>query len=524
MMKNVSLCLLASLLLSLALARPCVALKQGKEHYEKEGLLMAIVITRHGDRTPVTIYQNSMSEWLEGSGQLTGLGMKQQHDLGVNFRKRYIESASLVDNHWRIDQVYARSTSRCRTLQSAHSFMMGFFPPGTGPNLPVGEGGGPALPINIQPVPVHSSARYNDTLLYAYKNCPRLKRLVKATRVSDEWRAKEVEYAVLLDQLSEIFGERIKLKHMTSIKTLINAERIHGKPQLPGVTERMIEQLNEIGPWVIRQKFHSHEMGKLAAGQLPAEIRNRMHNMVVDHFDELHPHHHKSNYSSRDDGDAAAAFGGDEGAEQRPPHKRPTEASPKDTQTPRNILRKKSYKEPPFVLFSAHDGTLLALLSALRANTERVPYFSSHVVFELYAGHGPLDEPYVTITYDDEPLSIPGCGHTCSFDQFSQVIDRSYEPHWEHVCDIEWLRPIVGGPAQQGQLADIEVAPPTETNEAIQARESDKEATNVDSSNDIEWLSSTNIIAFLLGIVLTTFAHQLLGSRSSKHGRHRKHR
>jgi len=381
-------------------------------HPEEDGdLLLSVVITRHGDRTPVSVYENTESEWPEGSGQLTGLGMKQQSDLGVKFRQRYIEQYGLIDAHWRIDQVYARSTSRCRTLQSAHSFFMGFFPPGTGPNLPLGEGGGPALPINIQPVPVHSYSRYNDSLLYAYKNCPKLKKLIKQTRESDEWRRIEKENAPLLDQLSAIFGEQIKLKHMTSIKTLINAERIHGKPQLPGVTKQMMSKIKTLGAWVIKQKFATHEMGRLGAGFLPAEIRNRMKNMIIDHY-EL-DYHDKSQ----------------------------TEISPKDVLTPKSIQRKQRYKEAPFVLFSAHDGTLLALLSALRAHDYKVPYFSSHLVFELYAGKSERDEPTVKIFYDDEPLSIHGCGHTCSYNQFSRVIDESYEPDWEQVCEIEWLKP-----------------------------------------------------------------------------------
>ena len=36
--------------------------------------LMAIVLSRHGDRTPVYVFENSLSDWPEGSGQLTGLG------------------------------------------------------------------------------------------------------------------------------------------------------------------------------------------------------------------------------------------------------------------------------------------------------------------------------------------------------------------------------------------------------------------------------------------------------------------
>ena len=374
--------------------------------------LMAIVLSRHGDRTPVYVFENSQSDWPEGSGQLTGLGMKQQHDLGALLRQRYVEERQLVEPYWRLDQIYARSTSRTRTLQSAYSFWTGFFPPGTGPNLPSGEGGGPALPINLQPVPVMSASRYNDTLLYAYKNCPKLKRLIKETKASEEWRRATEENAELFARLTEIFGEPIGLKQMTQIKTLLNAERIHGRPQLEGITPEMMVRINALGAWVIKRKFATHEMGKLAAGQLPDEIRNRMRNMIIDH------------YELKDQEKAA------------------TEISPKDVLSPHSILLKRTYSEASFVMFSAHDGTILALLAALQAEDPKVPHFSSFITFELFDPVSADEPPVVKLWYDDEPLSIPGCAHRCSFAEFSAAVDRSYEPDWLRTCDIEWLKPL----------------------------------------------------------------------------------
>lgn len=373
--------------------------------------LMSIVLSRHGDRTPVYVFENSISDWPEGSGQLTGLGMKQQHDLGVMLRKRYVEERQLIEPYWRLDQIYARSTSRTRTLQSAYSFWTGFFPPGTGPNLPEGEGGGPALPINLQPVPIMSASRYNDTLLYAYKNCPKLKKLIKEVKASEEWKAMTGANQDLFDRLSEIFGEPIGLKQMTQIKTLLNAERIHGRPQLEGITPEMMARINELGAWAIKKKFATHEMGKLAAGQLPDEIRNRMRNMIIDHY------------------------------ELRDQEKANTEVSPKDVLSPHSIQLKKTYSEASFVMFSAHDGTILALLAALRAENPKVPYFSSFITFELF---DPItdDPPIVKIWYDDEPLYIPGCPHRCTFAEFSAAVDESYEPDWLRVCEIEWLKPL----------------------------------------------------------------------------------
>ncbi len=50
------------------------------------------------------------------------------------------------------------------------SFMHGFYPEDT-------ETGSKRLPGGLQPVPIHAYAKHHDTVLYAYKNCPMLKKM-----------------------------------------------------------------------------------------------------------------------------------------------------------------------------------------------------------------------------------------------------------------------------------------------------------------------------------------------------------
>lgn len=69
--------------------------------------------------TPIKTFPNTRSHWPEGYGQLTDLGMKQHHDLGEKFRKKYVEQHKLVDRTYNGSQVYVRSTSKERTLMSA---------------------------------------------------------------------------------------------------------------------------------------------------------------------------------------------------------------------------------------------------------------------------------------------------------------------------------------------------------------------------------------------------------------------
>ncbi len=142
------------------------------------------------------LFPNTKSEWPEGLGQLTPLGKRQHYDLGQKFRHRYMVEHQLLNSTYHINEVYARSTSIDRTLMSAQvrpllhplpklllspptsllscqSFLYGLFPPDLTETV---------IPFGLQVVPVHAVARHEDTLLYAYKNCPRLDELTALSR------------------------------------------------------------------------------------------------------------------------------------------------------------------------------------------------------------------------------------------------------------------------------------------------------------------------------------------------------
>jgi hypothetical protein len=59
---------------------------------------------------------------------------------------------------------------------------------------------------------------------------------------------------------------------------------------------------------------------------------------------------------------------------------------------------------PKLMLFSAHDTTLLPLLSALGQHQTAWPAFTSHLAFELWQHKGQF---YVRVLHDGEPLRLP---------------------------------------------------------------------------------------------------------------------
>lgn len=98
-------------------------------------LVFAIDLIRHGDRTPIIEIPAAHHRWTEGLGQLTPLGMHQEYELGKKFHQRYIDQEKLLPRTYQPGTLYVRSTDIDRTLMSAQSVLMGLYPPGTGPFL-----------------------------------------------------------------------------------------------------------------------------------------------------------------------------------------------------------------------------------------------------------------------------------------------------------------------------------------------------------------------------------------------------
>jgi hypothetical protein len=330
-------------------------------------ILQVIIITRHGDRTPTRHWPPfSKSNWSEGLGLLTHIGMKQHFELGQKFKKLYIEEYKLISNNYKYNEIYVRSSPKERTLMSAQSFMHGFFYPTNNS-------------IGIQPIPIYSSDTNKDYLLYGYKNCPKLKILSKMIKQSEEWVQMTMKHKELLNELSTIFHFNVTLSDITGILNLLQAEEIHNKTRTEGITKNMLDKMKEISVFVFKKKFHSKEAGRLGAGNLIKEIFTRFSSSV-----ELHS----------------------QGNE--PIHK--------------------------FILFSAHDGTLLALMAALGLNYLELPKYASHIVFELHFDNQ-LEKYYVKVLYNDKLVKLPNCSIICHFQQFQMCMKEGIVDNWHQECE-----------------------------------------------------------------------------------------
>ena len=172
-----------------------------------------IVLFRHGSRAPLSnVYDLSWPTNL--LGELTATGMRQQFNLGTQLREEY---SNLVPDYYDPDTFYVRSTDLNRTIMSAESFLLGFFPFESGPNITnlnpeldtppynisdtvkakIEALGSSALPFNYIPIPVHVVEVAQDYLLYSFNTeaCP----LAPTMKASAQQSEEEIKFQSLMN-------------------------------------------------------------------------------------------------------------------------------------------------------------------------------------------------------------------------------------------------------------------------------------------------------------------------------------
>uniref|UniRef100_A0A452HPV2 acid phosphatase n=1 Tax=Gopherus agassizii TaxID=38772 RepID=A0A452HPV2_9SAUR len=118
------------------------------------------IVFRHGDRTPVENFPTGLhkeSEWPQGFGQLTKIGMQQQYELGQYTRKRYSNFLNATYNR---HEIFIQSTDYDRTIMSTQVYLAGLFPP-VGNQIWNPQ-------ILWQPIPVHTVPVSEDHSIHNY--------------------------------------------------------------------------------------------------------------------------------------------------------------------------------------------------------------------------------------------------------------------------------------------------------------------------------------------------------------------
>lgn len=329
--------------------------------FAADQLLFAVDIIRHGDRTPIFKVPTAPYHATEGTGQLTALGMRQEYELGLKLRALYVDEHQLLPAQYKSETLYARSTDTDRTIMSAQTFLMGLYPPGTGPSL-CKE---PSLPAAYQPIPIHTTPRPKDDLFISWHDSELHKILVqKHIFDSEPWKQQTKKLKPQFKRWSDLTGLKIVgLEQLIFVGDTLRVHQLHGAPLPPKMTPEDLHQIIEAGEWAF---IYVHQNAKIAHASV-----GKLLVMLAEDLQQAS-----------------------------------SQAYPKK-----------------YYLFSGHDSTIMSLLSAMEAPLKTVPPYASRLNFSLLKRTDGRHE--IIITLNDKPVFIPACGGSlCSIEQFQALAKK----------------------------------------------------------------------------------------------------
>lgn len=336
--------------------------------YAEEKLIFTATIIRHGDRTPFAEIKSTKItyKWPLGTGELTPIGMHQEFMLGGEMRARYVEKYKLLPPVYQNNTVYVLSTDFNRTITSAVCLLAGLYPPGTGPVM---QDENPALPFAYQPIPVRTIPNGHKNIINpTSENLEKHGLLLKKYAYTQKaWQDENVKFSADYKRWSKILGVNINSLEDTLIPgDHINCMTIHNVPYPEGLTGEDAKKIVKARNRAAALRYVSREM----AWFMSAGFLSRM----MEDFN--------------------LAMGG-----------------------------KQRYK---FILYSGHDDSLIAVMSALNAPLEENPPYASHIDFELYQD----DSQYrVRVRFNGEPvfLSSDKSRDFCTIEEFANIIKPCIE-------------------------------------------------------------------------------------------------
>ena len=234
---------------------------------------MVHIIMRHGQRTPKFVLPNDdRKNWPEhlGPGMLTASGALTMTQLGAEERARYIGKEHLLSPSYVRDEVYVRSTDIDRSLQSAESFLRGFFP---------------SRGIALFP-PIHTVKSSEDILLRGYDHCHKYHQFVAETLASASIANELSKDESLMKTLSKATGVHVSPQNIKAVADTVllirefmvqESNEIDSANSLIGALSASdLQRLQEILDYVNHLTKGQHSMARLMVGNLLREMSKQV--------------------------------------------------------------------------------------------------------------------------------------------------------------------------------------------------------------------------------------------------------
>nr|XP_022303478.1 lysosomal acid phosphatase-like [Crassostrea virginica] len=354
---------------------------------EKSTLRLVQILYRHGDRSPTHGYPNDPvkeSDWPQGYGQLSKLGMDQEYRLGQSIQNLYIKKLGFLPVKYNRTKVFVRSTDIDRTLMSAYCVLAGLYP-----SLYPTQ----AWNNSWQPIPVHTVPLTEDYLLSSHAVCHLLDKL------HQEFLAKNQQLKDLTEQkqwlihhISRNTGLPPTIDSVFDVQDPLFCENRHKKidPTTGWLAvNRTFEEIMALRDVPNNLLVPTPQMARLRSGVLLTEMISNMK------------------------------------------------------------AKTKQALDRDIILYSAHDDTVVALLSVLKYYRYPEfpgvqPQYSTSVVLEL---HEQTPENFVVkiflrnVTNSTDlhlyPIPIQGCEVDCPFPQFITLLSDMTVKDIKTECQVD---------------------------------------------------------------------------------------
>jgi acid phosphatase len=308
----------------------------------QDKLVFAVDIIRHGDRTPtIQLPGTSPALWPEGLGKLTALGTNQEFSLGSRMRSLYT-NAGLLGSNDLPGTLCVFSTDKERTRARAQIFLRGLLAESNPPTPILTQ-----IPINIEAALSKPNLISAGQLLIPNdrRDFPAL--LSQYVLHAPEWLSTNIIFQPQLDHWSRALNSNIVNIHDLIIPAdALYIHQLHHVPLPDGLSPDEVNTIIKAGRWAFVYQYQA-EVGQITGRPLLKKIAEYLNNAS----------HEK-------------------------------------------ILRKTNPLK--YVLFSAHDSTLLSEMSALRSplTDGHVPPYAALLHFALFETS--RTNFYVQVTYHDD--------------------------------------------------------------------------------------------------------------------------
>ncbi|XP_014790422.1 prostatic acid phosphatase isoform X1 [Octopus bimaculoides] len=232
-----------------------------------------------------------------------------------------------------------------------------------------------------QPIPVHTVPRMDDNLLYMESNCPKYMKLYENFQKSKKFKELINDYKDVITLVSDKSGATGDIESVTSVYDNLFCKRAHNFSLPSWASDDIMLKLKALEIIKMKNYFYTPSMQLLKGGHLLWDIVENMNLKVTEP----------------------------------------------------ETLRK-------FIMYSAHDSTMIALFMSLNLFNDILPPYASCLIIELHKSEE--NSYFVQIFYKNStsaepvPLTMSGCEQKCLWNQFVRLTEESLTANIELECEL----------------------------------------------------------------------------------------